>query len=246
MLVTIIRSLMAFLFRVLTRTTVIGIENVPTAGGVILSPNHMSVLDPALVFVLMPRMKRADLTGLVAKKHQKNMFFRPLINAVHGIWLNREEADTRALRTAREHLQGGKSLGISPEGTRSNTQMLIRAKTGVAYMADKAGVPVLPIAITGTEDAWNRIFHFHRATILMKFGKPFQLPPIRRENRERDLLRNTDEIMCRIAAMLPPKYWGYYKDHPRLHELLASGYPENQDYANQTLFEREPTVEPTP
>ncbi len=237
MLADILRWIIIVLFRILTRLTVIDIENVPRAGGVILSPNHMSVIDPALVFALMPRMKRNDMTALVAKKHQKNPFFRPIINAVHGIWLNREEADTQALRKAREHLIEGKSLGISPEGTRSHTGALIKAKTGAAYMADKTGVPIIPIAITGTEDAWKRILHFQRAPITIKFGKPFALPPVRRESRDQDLARNTDEIMCRIAAMLPAKYWGVYQDHPRLKELLASGYPENQEYANQTFFQ---------
>jgi 1-acyl-sn-glycerol-3-phosphate acyltransferase len=56
-----------------------------------------------------------------------------------------------------------------------------------------------------------------------RFGKPFRLPPFSRENREEDLRRQTDEVMCRIAALLPPEYRGVYADHPRLHELLASG-----------------------
>jgi 1-acyl-sn-glycerol-3-phosphate acyltransferase len=54
----------------------------------------------------------------------------------------------------------------------------------------------------------------------VNIGKPFTLPPLPRENRDQVLQEYTDEIMCRIAALIPEKYWGVYKDHPRLHELV--------------------------
>jgi 1-acyl-sn-glycerol-3-phosphate acyltransferase len=69
--------------------------------------------------------------------------------------------------------------------------------------------------------------HFRRPYLKLQFGKPFCLPPIDRKNREEQLQRNTDEIMCRIAAMLPEKYWGVYQDHPRLAELIREGYGYN-------------------
>ena len=55
----------------------------------------------------------------------------------------------------------------------------------------------------------------------IQFGSPIALPPVRRATRESDLQRNTDEIMCQIAAMLPPAYRGVYNDHPRLLELTS-------------------------
>ena len=116
----------------------------------------------------------------------------------------------------------GGMLGIAPEGTRSRTGALIQAKTGTAYLADKAGVPVVPAAIYGSESAMRQLFHLHRPAIHIEFGKPFTLEPVSRSNRDADLQRNTDEIMCRIAAMLPQRYWGVYAGHPRLIELLNS------------------------
>ncbi len=113
-------------------------------------------------------------------------------------------------------------LGIAPEGTRSRTGALIQAKTGTAYLADKARVPVVPAAIYGSESAVRQLFHLHRPAIHIQFGKPLMLEPVSRSNREADLQRNTDEIMCRIAAMLPERYWGVYAEHPRLIELLDS------------------------
>jgi 1-acyl-sn-glycerol-3-phosphate acyltransferase len=179
----------------------------------------MSRIDPVLVFAVG---KRRDMTALVADKYKRNLFIRPLIVAVGGIWINREEADVHALREARQFLKDGGMLGIAPEGTRSQTGALIQAKTGVAYLADKAGVPVIPGAVYGSESAIRQLFHLRRPAIHFQFGKPLMLTPLSRSNRDADLQRNTDEIMCRIAAMLPERYWGVYAGHPKLIELLNS------------------------
>jgi 1-acyl-sn-glycerol-3-phosphate acyltransferase len=179
----------------------------------------MSRIDPVLVFAVG---KRRDMTALVADKYKRNLFIRPLIVAVGGIWINREEADVHALREARQFLRDGGMLGIAPEGTRSQTGALIQAKTGVAYLADKAGVPVIPGAVYGSESAIRQLFHLRRPAIHIQFGKPLMLAPVSRSNRDAGLQRNTDEIMCRIAAMLPERYWGVYAGHPKLIELLNS------------------------
>jgi 1-acyl-sn-glycerol-3-phosphate acyltransferase len=206
------------LFHLLTRLEVRGLENIPVQGGFILCSNHLGIIDAPLVFAVVDRQ---DATALVANKYRHNLFLRPLINAVKGIWLNREEADAHALRAARHHLQQGGVLGIAPEGTRSKTGTIMQPKTGVAYLADKAGVPIIPMAIAGTEVAGRELRGLHRPRITVIIGQPFSLPPLGRENREAALQRNTDEIMCRIAALLPPKYWGVYAEHPRLKELLS-------------------------
>jgi 1-acyl-sn-glycerol-3-phosphate acyltransferase len=207
------------LFKVLARVEVVGLENLPSQGGCIVASNHLSRIDPPLVFALG---ERQDMTALVADKYKRNLFIRPLIVGVGGIWINREEADVHALREARQFLRDGGVLGIAPEGTRSRTGALIQAKTGTAYLADKAGVPVVPAAIYGSESAIRQLFHLRRPAIHIEFGKPFMLEPVSRSNRDTDLQRNTDEIMCRIAAMLPERYWGVYAGHARLKELLNS------------------------
>jgi 1-acyl-sn-glycerol-3-phosphate acyltransferase len=91
----------------------------------------------------------------------------------------------------------------------------------VAYLASKVpDVLIVPIAIWGTEGSVPKMFTLARPAINIRFGKPFTLPPVERQDRNVALERNTDEIMCRIAAMLPEKYRGYYRDHPRLKELM--------------------------
>jgi 1-acyl-sn-glycerol-3-phosphate acyltransferase len=69
----------------------------------------------------------------------------------------------------------------------------------------------------------HHLIRLRRAPVTVHIGKPFSLPPIDRTKRQEDLARGTDEIMCRIAALLPPQYRGVYADHPRLKELIAAG-----------------------
>jgi 1-acyl-sn-glycerol-3-phosphate acyltransferase len=156
----------------------------------------------------------------VAKIHRKNPFFRWMIKLMNGIWLNREEIDTRALKAARDHLKRGGMLGIAPEGTRSGTGALLQAKTGVAYLADQAEVPILPIAVSGTWKITTELLTLRRPVIEVNVGEPFSLPKVDRKEREKDLRKNTDEIMCQLAALLPPENRGVYTDHPRVLELL--------------------------
>lgn len=217
-----LRSIIRFLFRLLTCVEVIGLDKVPLSGGCILAPNHLSRLDPPLLFMLI---ERDDLTALVADKYKKFPFIPWLVNTFKGIWIHREDADFRAMKDARRYLQLGGLLGIAPEGTRSRTKGLLPGKQGVAYLADKTGVPVIPVAISGTEGAIFKIFTLRRPKIRVVFGDPIKLSPLTREHREEMLQRNTDEIMCRIAALLPPEYRGVYADHPRLRDILAGPSP---------------------
>jgi 1-acyl-sn-glycerol-3-phosphate acyltransferase len=225
----LIRIIIRGLFNALTRVRIQGIENVPKTGGCLLAVNHLSLLEPPLVFGML---KREKMTALVAKKYRQKLFFRWLIRAVDGIWINREETDFQALREALAFLKDGGALGIAPEGTRSQTGALIEAKTGAAYLAEKARVPVVPVAVNGTETAFSKLKRLRRPGIELRFGKPFDLPPVERSTRAEDLQRNTDEIMCRIAALLPPPYRGVYADHPRLKELLE-GPPDLETVADQ-------------
>lgn len=218
----LIQNIFCCIFRILfflfSRVRVEGQSNLPRTGGYIAAANHLSVIEVPLVYCLL---NRYDVTGLVAKKHKKNPFFRWLINIMGGIWLNREEIDTRALRTARDHLKNGGVLGIAPEGTRSQTGALIESKTGVAFLADQANVPILPVAVAGTWHITSKILTLQRPVIQIKFGQPFLLPPVDRKNRDHDLRQNTDEIMCQLAALLPLENRGIYADHPRVQELLS-------------------------
>jgi len=219
----IVSSAIRFIFKLLSKIHVKGIEKIPVNGGCILVMNHLSRIDPALVYIVLDDqeiLSKHKMTALVADKYKSFPGISWIVNLFEGIWINREEADFQAMREARRFVSQGGMLGIAPEGTRSDTQALIQGKTGAAFLAEKVGAPLVPIAVKGTEDAFHNLFRFRRPHIYMQFGEAFTLPPLDRQNRSASLQRNTDEIMCRIAAMLPPKYWGVYADHPRLKELL--------------------------
>lgn len=204
-------------FRWLSHLSVIGLENIPKQGPAILAVNHTGIIDAPLIFSLVPRN---DLTALVAKKHLKNTFLRMIVNIVGGIWINRDEADTHAIRAAREHLKKGGLLGVAPEGTRSSSGELDYGKNGVVYLAEKAAVPIIPIAISGTFKGMKKMLSLKRPMIVVRVAEPIQFAPVNRSDRETVLQQHTDEIMCQIAAMLPPSQRGVYAEYPRTIELL--------------------------
>jgi len=212
----LLRIFFICLFRLLTRLSVTGIDNIPLDGGCILTNNHIGIADGPLVYSMI---RRNDATGLVAKKHLSNPPIRWIVNTAQGIWIDRTRTDFQAIKAATVFLRNGGLLGIAPEGTRSKTGGMIEPKPGVSYLASKFNVPIIPIAITGTEST-KAILTFQRPKVTVTIGKPFYLPPLDRKDRDAALKHNTDEIMCRIAALLPPEYRGVYADHPRLYDLL--------------------------
>jgi len=139
------------------------------------------------------------------------------------MFIDRYNADIKAIRESLRRLQHGQILTITPEGTRSKSGNLIEAKAGGIYLAWKAGVAVVPAAITGTEDAVvvDRLKHFRRLKVKVAAGPAFLLPPIAGLERDELLQRYTEEVMCRIAALLPADRRGFYAEHPRLKEILA-------------------------
>lgn len=161
------------------------------------------------------------MTALVTTKYLKYPLIRWFIVTAQGIWLDRDTADFSAFRTAMTALNQGMAIGIAPEGTRSKDAQLLEGKPGTALLALRAGVPILPVAISGTEDAVSKMKRFKRPLITVQFGKLIPAPTLDRNNREEQLQQLTDEVMCQIASMLPEHYRGFYKEHQRLKEILA-------------------------
>ena len=210
------KRIVRFLMRIVFRINIEGREHVPDEGGIIVASNHLSRWDIPLLMMIPNRL---DLTGMVTDKYLEYPLIHWFINMVGGIWLDRTRADFAAFRTAIEALDEGRALGIAPEGTRSDTGMLIEGKPGTILLAIKAQVPVVPTALYGTESAAKN--WWKRPRLTMRFGEPFTLPILTRENRNEQMETSTEEMMCRIAALLPEKYHGVYAGHPRLKELLA-------------------------
>ncbi len=214
----LLRWVFDLLFRLLSRRSVEGLEHVPSRGPYLLVSNHLSRVDAPQIYALVGG---AHLTGWAAEKYQRHLFFGTILRLGGGIFIRRGEVDREALQAAVEWLRAGKAFGMSPEGTRSRSGKLMRAKTGAAYLVQQTNVPVVPLGIWGTEKAIAELLRLRRPRLYVRFGPPFRLPPIDEGDRTTGLRRNTDEIMCRIAALLPAEYRGVYADHPRLAEHLA-------------------------
>jgi 1-acyl-sn-glycerol-3-phosphate acyltransferase len=211
-------ALLQFLFWIFTDVEVRGRENVPP-GGFILCANHLSRFDSPLGFVAVgPR----PLTAFAGDTYRANLFFRTFVECVDVIWVHRGAIGPATMKAAIQALREGHMLGVAPEGTRSPTHALQRGKTGAAALAVAADVPILPMALTNTENLSAALMRLRRITLTVTFGKSFRLPPIEHGERAAKLDAYTDEIMCRIAALLPSRYHGVYAHHPRLSELRAA------------------------
>lgn len=213
-----LRSIVRFFMRIIADIEVKGIEKLPE-GNVIVAANHLGRLDTAALLCILDR---EDIIMPVAEKYRDHPLYGAIGRAVNAVWLNRFDADYAALRQILERMKLGGLLVIAPEGTRSKTEALQPGKMGVAFLASKSGYPVLPVAVTGTEDRIivGNLKRFRRSRITATAADLMYIDIPTGKGREEAMRQATDEIMCQIAALLPERYHGVYADHPRLKELL--------------------------
>lgn len=197
-----------FLF-VLTRIEISGVENIPESGVTLFIMNHLHWLDPIIGVAVIER----PAVMFTAEKWEH----RPLIGDIirwsqRAIFVNRGEPDRRALNEALATLRRGDVLAIAPEGTRSKTGALIEARDGAAYLVTRTGATIVPMAAYGQEQAescWKRL---RRPHIIVTVGEPFRFEDTPNKIRSRELGPYTEEMMLRVASMLPPAYRGVYAE----------------------------------
>jgi 1-acyl-sn-glycerol-3-phosphate acyltransferase len=204
-----VNLVLRLLFFVATHLRIEGRENVPGSGSLMVAMNHLSFLDSLAMGVAIPRRLR-----WLSKVENLD---KPILGALltlYGVFpVQRGEVDRAALSFAIGVLRGNGALAISPEGTRSKVGRLARAKTGAAWLAIQSDPTILPVAITGTEQAvllWPKL---HRPEITVRIGRPFRLQakrPISQERRQ----ELADEIMMHVAELLPESYRGFYGSQP--------------------------------
>ena len=188
---------------------VTGRENWPPEGEkFILACNHISYFDStslgaALIY---------NVSGFSAAKYKRH-YLRPIFAMGSPVWIEQDSPDRKALMTGIKIIKQGNPFFIAPEGTRSRTHSLQPGKEGVAFIATHTQAAIMPTAVWGTEN----IFKQPRPKVRVHFGKLFYLPE-GRANREQ-LTDYTEQIMCAIAALLPPEYHGYYANNPRIEEM---------------------------
>lgn len=219
MFAPVARMILSPLMRAVYRPVVEGRENVPRRGPVILASNHLAAIDSVVIPLLAPRAvyflaKAEYFTGTGVKGRVVKAFFQA-VNAV-PVERGTHRAAQAALDAGLGVLKDGEAFGIYPEGTRSRDGRLYRGRTGVAWLALASGAPVVPVALSGTEDIQpvGKLFPRVRK-VTIRFGKPLDFSdrvgsgpagPLRREI--------TDEIMDAIAALSPQPRADTYNTPP--------------------------------
>lgn len=208
----LLRPLFRALFYILGKVRIYGIENIPAEGAYLIAVNHISLFEPPLVLAFWPVAPEAVGAADVWERFGQSTLAR----LYGGIPVYRGQYDRRVIEAMLAVLHSGYPLLIAPEGGRSHTLGLRRALPGVAYLMDKAGVPVVPVGVVGsTEDFLKRALRVERPVLEMRIGLPIQLSSIKAKGRVRRELRqkNADKVMTHIAALLPMEYRGYYANH---------------------------------
>ena len=182
------------------------IAKVPAVGPLILVTNHVGFLE---IPVLHSRLRPRRVVGLAKAESWKN----PLLGWLFDLWgaipVKRGEPDLAALRRCLDFLRDGGILVVAPEGTRSGHGRLQRGHSGVVTLALRSGAPILPLAFCGGEALKRNAKRLRRTPFHIMVGEPFHLSV---EGRVTQAARQdlTDEIMYKLAAMLPPAYRGQY------------------------------------
>jgi 1-acyl-sn-glycerol-3-phosphate acyltransferase len=214
---SVLHSVVQPLAKAVWRPTVRGLEHVPATGGVILASNHLSFVDSVVIPVVVPRkvafLAKSDyFTGTGLKGAMSRAWFESL--GMLPVDRDDSKAALASLDTALEVLGRGEAFGIYPEGTRSRDGRLYRGRTGVAHLALTAGVPVVPVGLTGTEKLQPVGSRLPRIVpVTVEFGPPIHVAgrydgvPLGRARRE-----VTDEIMTAIQALTGQQEAGVYND----------------------------------
>ncbi|MER7605837.1 lysophospholipid acyltransferase family protein [Nocardioides sp. NPDC127503] len=207
------------LLRAVWRPTVMGAENVPRTGGVLLASNHLSFADSIVIPSVSPRrvhfLAKSDyFTGTGLKGAAQRAWFEGL--GMLPVDRDDPQAAIGSLEVALEVLGKGEAFGIYPEGTRSRDGRLYRGRTGVAHLALTAGVPVVPVGLRGTAELQPVGSSLPRlAKVTVEFGQPIQVAgrfdgvPLGKARRAL-----TDEVMEAIAALSGQDLAGVYNERP--------------------------------
>jgi 1-acyl-sn-glycerol-3-phosphate acyltransferase len=194
------RFLFLFLAKLFFKFEYRGIENIPLKGSAIIASNHQSFLD-GLLINLATSQKGRITAFLAATDYYSNFLFIHLLNQGESIPLNRKGNSSIPLQEAIFRLESGKLVGIFPEGSRTENGKIKKAHKGVALLALKTGAPVIPAAIRGAFECWNKKQKFPKpGKIVIEFSKPLYFE--KRENVDEEILKKvTEKIMEKIKEV---------------------------------------------
>ena len=191
-----------------SRINIEGLENVPRSGPLIVAPNHLHITDSIVVSGVIPRR----LTAFAADTWRGTIGGWIMETLANAIYVARGEPDRHALRQALAVLNAGGSLAVAPEGTRSRRGGLLPGKDGAAYLASRAGAPILPVALWGQEQVFNSWRRLRRPAVHVSIAEPIYLPQSAARARSTELQEYTDRVMLTLARILPESYRGAYAE----------------------------------
>jgi 1-acyl-sn-glycerol-3-phosphate acyltransferase len=217
-------AFLRWLMRAMTRTflfglfQVVGAENVPRRGPVIICPNHSATLDPPMVPAFLPR---GDNWSMAKSEYFNGGFVDWLFREYHAFPVVRHTADRTALRRAFDILKAGHALIIYPEGTRIESGLLAEPEPGAGFIAQKAGCPVIAVGLTGTRECLPKGARWPRRTpVSITFGKPFLVRARRPDGTRITREEAAEAIMVEIAELLPEYQRGAFSDLASWRERL--------------------------
>jgi len=204
--IAITNAIIRGLLRILCRLDIGDLRRLPSSGPAILVINHINFLEAPLLATFV---SSSNLAALSKKENLSNPGYRYFASIWNAIPIDRDGVDTESFKRCLDWVAGGGILGLAPEGTRSMDGVLQQGKAGVAMLAQRAGVPIWPIAHWGAEDFWKNLKAFRRTPIRLRVGTPYLIAPAASMTRT---VRQeiADEIMGSIAALMPERYRGSY------------------------------------
>ena len=201
------RFLQRLVLRLFARWKVVGLENIPPMGPLIIVANHQANMDPPMLVASLNRR----IYFLAKSTVFSNRFVSWLLDMYGAFPLDRDkDMDIAAYRWVIKQLRGGKPVVLFPEGTRSPGGM-IKAKSGFAQIALHTQASILPIGIVGTENMgpWVRVF-FPTGCLKINIGTVFSLPDVQGKPSKEIIDSFADMIMDRVAQLLPESHRGFY------------------------------------
>lgn len=218
----IVRIIIRILLFFTAKVDAVGHDNIPSEPPYIPVVNHMSAMDTLLLLAFAPPVRRAYMAG---EKWGEVPILNKLMAWTGAIFINRGAVDRNALKQIQAALDNGKVMGMAPEGTRSKTGAMAKAKNGAAYLAYRANVPILPVGVVNSDLYKANLKRLRRTRLGIHAGPPFLLPDIGRRPRGNDLDAYSHYIMIQIAVLLPERHRGYYADSPALAALQRGEDP---------------------
>jgi 1-acyl-sn-glycerol-3-phosphate acyltransferase len=201
------RGLCNLVITVCTKRTIEGLENFPRKGPALVVVNHLGDADALLLVGSLP----VSLDGLGKVELYDLPLIGKLMDWYGTIWLHRGRPDRRAIKAALDGFAERRIIIIAPEGRYSLIGGLEEGEHGAAFLSIKADVPIVPVAVIGTENVhvYGHLKRLRRAPVTLRIGKAFRLS--QQADRHEMMRAGTRQIMETLAMLLPEAYRGSYR-----------------------------------